>query len=218
MNYEAILIDCDGTLVDSEPWSCEAVHQAILQVTGLDVPHQFPTDYIPVFGLDARNTLALIGPVVAAKEKIYFEQLTANGELKAFPGVTELVNKANELGLQVAVASSSEPPKIRHNLTQANIDKLFPDESRVVSAVEVAHGKPAPDIYLEAMKRCGVSDPAKCIVLEDAIAGLQSGKAAGMLVPHADIVVSSMLEIDLQSLPPLAEVPRHVVPDSLQTA
>ncbi len=59
----------------------------------------------------------------------------------------------------------------------------------VVSSDEVAHGKPAPDVYLEAARRLGIA-PASCLVVEDSLNGVRAGKAAGMfvvLVPNASV-------------------------------
>uniref|UniRef100_A0A7S0S042 Riboflavin kinase n=1 Tax=Chlamydomonas leiostraca TaxID=1034604 RepID=A0A7S0S042_9CHLO len=92
------------------------------------------------------------------------------------------------------------------------------DPDLVVSAVYVDKGKPAPDVYLEALRRTGCANPARALVIEDTVNGLMAAKAAGVfavgvtnslprevLRPHADRVVSHLLELDLATL-----VPDHI--------
>ncbi|KAL6760314.1 hypothetical protein V8C86DRAFT_2556866 [Haematococcus lacustris] len=99
--FSCLLLDCDGVLVDSERCSCEALRRAILQVTGFDIPHSFPNDFYPVFGMDVRSCLehyrevhgrlewadlpALTLAVTAAKEE-HYQQLTDEAGISAFEG------------------------------------------------------------------------------------------------------------------------------------
>ena len=88
--------------------------------------------------------------------------------------------------LPVAIASSSHPEVIAEALAATGLGDVF---SVVVSSDEVAHGKPAPDVYLEAARRLGVA-PAACLVVEDSYNGVRAGKAAGMfvvLVPNRSV-------------------------------
>jgi HAD superfamily hydrolase (TIGR01509 family) len=106
----------------------------------------------------------------------------------------------------LAIASSSNPELIEVVLRVAGLSELFPV---AVSSQQVARGKPAPDVYLEAARRLGV-DPARCVAVEDSHNGIRSAKAAGMRVvavpnPHfppdvealaqADAVVASVGEL-----------------------
>jgi HAD superfamily hydrolase (TIGR01509 family) len=88
--------------------------------------------------------------------------------------------------LPVAVASSSHLEVIKEALDATGLKSDF---SVVVSSDEVAHGKPAPDVYLEAARRLGIA-PAACLVVEDSFNGVRAGKAAGMfvvLIPNASV-------------------------------
>ena len=78
----------------------------------------------------------------------------------------------------LAIASSSNPELIEVVLRAAGLRELFPV---AVSSEEVARGKPAPDVYLEAARRLGV-EPARCVAVEDSHNGIRSAKAAGMRV------------------------------------
>jgi len=237
--FTHLILDCDGVMVDSEAASCEALHLAILQVTGFDIPHTFPQDYVPVFGMDVTGCVAyykdrfnmrggawgeegedadqVVAMKVSAAKKGLYEELTAEKGIKAFPGVAELVNSAIKLGMGVAVASSGSPSKILHNLESSGLLTLFPDRHLLVSAEYVAAGKPAPDVYIEAMQRLGCTSNDgsnnKVIVVEDAVNGIVAAKSAGcycvgitnqlpreLLEKYADVVVDGLEDIDLEKL------------------
>jgi dual specificity phosphatase 12 len=237
--FTHLILDCDGVMVDSEAASCEALRLAILQVTGLDIPHIFPQDYVPVFGMDVTGCVAyykdrfnmrggawggegkdadqVVAIKVSAAKKEIYEDLTAKQGIKAFPGVAELINSATKLGMGVAVASSGSPSKILHNLESSGLLTLFPDRHLLVSAEYVAAGKPAPDVYIEAMQRVGYTSNGgssnKVIVVEDAVNGIIAAKSAGcycvgitnqlpreVLEKYADVVVDKLEEIYIEKL------------------
>jgi beta-phosphoglucomutase-like phosphatase (HAD superfamily) len=109
----------------------------------------------------------------------------------------------------LAIASSSNPELIEVVVRSACLREVF---GVVVSSQEVARGKPAPDVYLEAARRLG-ADPATCGAVEDSHNGIRSAKAAGMRVvavpnPHfppddeamaaADVVIGSIAELQVE--------------------
>eukprot|EP00887_Chlorella_sp_A99_P000566 scaffold17.g566.t1 len=205
--FTHLILDCDGVLV-----------------TGFDIPHAFPDDFAPVFGMDVPTAVAYYArcfgkeeewgdlpavaaqaSVSAAKEPLY-QELTAAG-IAPFPGAAALVAAARRAGAGVAVASSGSPDKIAHNLGSAGLAPLF-DPRLVVSAQHVARGKPAPDVYLEALRRLDCADASRALVVEDAVNGLKAARAAGCftaavttslpaaaLAPHADLVVGRLPEL-----------------------
>ena len=135
-------------------------------------------------------------------------------ELPLIPGAVEAVNRIAErwpLGL----ASSSNRLLIELALELAGIQHLF---KAVVSSEEVARGKPAPDVYLEAARRLGVA-PEHCAAVEDSHSGIGSAKAAGMRVvaipnpsfppgeealAEADLVLGSLDELTAEAIEPAA--------------
>lgn len=134
------------------------------------------------------------------------------------PGAIEAVQRIAE-SWPVAVASSAHAEVISAALAATGLSDVF---AVVVSSDQVAHGKPAPDVYLEAARRLGV-EPTACLVVEDSNNGVRAGKAAGMtvvLVPNrsvppaagtgdlADMVIASITELDPASIG--APRPRHV--------
>ena len=98
-------------------------------------------------------------------------------KLRAFPGAQELVRNCRRAGLKIAVASSADLVKIEANLRQIGLPPA--DWSAIVCAENVVHKKPAPDIFLATAHQLGLP-PAQCVVIEDAVNGIQAAKAAGM--------------------------------------
>ena len=112
-----------------------------------------------------------------------FAARTAQRTLEAFDtrlrpiaGIGQLLDG---LADRRCVASSSDPPRIRHSLSLAGILHHF--EPHVFSATQVQRGKPAPDLFLFAAEQMATR-PERCLVVEDSVAGVTAGRAAGMTV------------------------------------
>jgi HAD superfamily hydrolase (TIGR01509 family) len=98
-------------------------------------------------------------------------------ELPLIPGAREAVERL-AARWPLGLASSSNRPLIDAALELAELDRFF---AATVSSEEVARGKPAPDVYLEAARRLG-ADPARCAAVEDSHSGIRSANSAGMRV------------------------------------
>jgi HAD superfamily hydrolase (TIGR01509 family) len=112
-----------------------------------------------------------------------FEQQVKAATLKFYAGELRAIAHVGEaiaaVALPKCVASSGTPEKIRHGLTSAGLyDLLAP---HLFSAVQVQHGKPAPDLFLFAAAQMQAS-PARCLVIEDSAPGVTAARAAGMIV------------------------------------
>ena len=99
-------------------------------------------------------------------------------DLPVVPGAVQSVRGLAEAGFRLALASSSNRELIDTVLRELGLTELF---EVTVSSEEVARGKPAPDVYLEAAERLEV-DPARCVAVEDSASGIRSAHAAGMRV------------------------------------
>lgn len=107
-------------------------------------------------------------------------------------GVREILTFLKESGIPTVIASSSAIPSIEHNLKMTDLGDYF---TAITSGRKVAHGKPAPDVFLLAAERAGVA-PEFCAVVEDSMNGIRAGKAAGcftvmvpdLLQPKEDIL------------------------------
>ena len=102
------------------------------------------------------------------KDEAYLE--LGRSRIRAFPGVAAFARTLVSWGVPVGIASGSSPKAIGQTLEYAGLSELFPVR---VSSLDVAKGKPAPDIFLEAASRLG-TDPSFCLVLEDSVAGVKA--------------------------------------------
>jgi HAD superfamily hydrolase (TIGR01509 family) len=99
-------------------------------------------------------------------------------DLPVVPGAVDAVRRLAAEGLRLALASSSNRELIDAVLLRLRLSALF---EATVSSEEVARGKPAPDVYLEAARRLGL-DPTRCVAIEDSASGIRAAHAAGMRV------------------------------------
>jgi beta-phosphoglucomutase len=210
---EAVIFDMDGVLTDSEPLITAAA-VAMFQEKGLAVQ---PEDFRPfvgtgddryIGGVAAKYNFALDLPSARKRTyEIYLERVPSG--LEAFPGAVELVGACKNAGLKVAVASSADRIKIDANLKKIGLPPQMWDA--IVTAEDVLHKKPAPDIYLASARKLGLP-PERCVAVEDAVSGVQAAKAAGMRcvavaqtfppeqLQAADLVKQRISEISLDDL------------------
>ena len=178
---QAIIFDMDGVLTDSEPL-INAAAIAMFKEKGLAAQ---PEDFSPFVGTGENRYLGGVAEkygfpldLAAAKKRtyeIYLEMVPR--QLNAFPGAQTLVRACKAAGLRVAVASSADRIKVESNLRKLGLPPEFWDA--VIQAEDVVNKKPAPDIFLSAARKIGVA-PANCVVIEDAVNGVQAARAAGM--------------------------------------
>lgn len=187
--YDAVIFDCDGTLVDSmaphfEAW-CDAL--ALYGAKGIFKEDVFlamggrPTRDI-VVELNDEYDLHLVPEAVAdAKREAFLKRL------HTVDLISEISDFAESLRgkLPMAVASGGSRIVVEKTLRQVGISDWF-DE--VVTADDVEEGKPAPDVFLKAASLLDV-EPSRCLVLEDAPSGILAAQRAGMQV----IAVPSVL-------------------------
>ncbi|MFD5341963.1 HAD family hydrolase [Streptomyces hawaiiensis] len=177
----SVIFDLDGTLVDSEPHYYEAGRQT-LAAYGV---HDFTwADHERYLGISTQETVAdwkdryrlpaSMDELLAAKNRRYLE--LARSATRAYPEMRTFVELLAAEGVPMAVASGSSPQAIAAVLSGTGLGAHL---HTVVSADEVAHGKPAPDVFLEAARRLGAA-PSDCVVLEDAAPGVAAAHAAGM--------------------------------------
>jgi len=178
---EAVLFDLDGVIVDSESAWAEAKHELVDEAGGTwkpDATRAMLGMSSPEWSRYLRDELGvplsveeINAAVVATLERRYRESLPL------IPGAVDAVRRIAE-GWQLGLASSSNREIIDLVLEHAGLTDAF---AVTVSSEEVARGKPAPDVYLEAARRLG-ADPARCVAIEDSSNGLRSAAAAGAAV------------------------------------
>ena len=177
----AVVFDMDGVLTDSEPLINAAAIARFRERRVVVAPE----DFQPFVGTGENRYIGGVAEkhgvrldLEAAKHRTYEIYLAMVPErLQAFPGAVELVRSCQKAGFKVAVASSADLVKIEANLRQIGLPPAAWDA--VVSAEDAVRKKPAPDLFLAAARKLGVA-PAECVVIEDAVNGIQAAKAAGM--------------------------------------
>lgn len=178
--YDLVIFDCDGVLIDSEFLACRIDAE---ELTRLGYPITMEEVVLRFAGLSAGSMRIAVeadwgqrlpddfDDVLQAKIKDGYRR-----ELRAIAGIDALLAG---LAQPFCVASSSQPEKLRLGLELADLWRRF--DPYVFSASMVKDGKPAPDLFLLAASAMGHA-PHRCIVVEDSLAGVTAGIAAGMQV------------------------------------
>jgi beta-phosphoglucomutase len=217
---QAVIFDCDGVLVDTEPLHYEAF-QKVLRPLGLG--HDY-TRYLEHFvGFDDRDAFLhafeeagrQLSP--GALDSLIAAKSTALGELIArgtptFPGVVALVESLRDSGVALAVASGALRREVDAFLASLGLNGAF---RVIVAADDVKKSKPDPETYRLAIERLRPAfdttplDPLNCLALEDTPAGIRSAQSAGLAViavtnsfpatelTGANKVIGSLAELDL---------------------
>jgi len=200
----AVLWDMDGTLIDSAEYHWINWHDTLGEL-GVELTRD---GFAGWFG--SRNDRIL---------KRYFDAMSPDemrrvGELKEeryralvrrdgitlLPGVGDWLERLADAGWRQAVASSAPPANIHVLLEVLDLEGLL---QAIVSAEEVPHGKPAPDVFLRAAEKLGVP-PARSVVVEDAAVGVEAGRRGGMHtigitgpsgILDADVVTRTMADL-----------------------
>lgn len=175
----AVIWDLDGVIIDSadehrRAWQRMAREDGI-QLTDEDFRATFGKrndDIIPLFwGAVSRERLQEL----ADRKERYFREYIREAATP-LPGSIELMRALQQRGFLQAMATSTPEENIRLIKSLLQVERYL---SVFISGEAVARGKPAPDIFLKAASELGVS-PAQSLVIEDAVAGIQAARAAGM--------------------------------------
>lgn len=178
----AVIFDLDGTLLDTEAAGLEAGIEALAEL-GHTVDAATMRGLI---GLDSPTALARLSThlgVVLEQEhtmshwRAAMERRCRSG-VPVMAGVAELLDRIDSLGLPRGVATNSRTQGAISKLEASSLAGRF---EVVIGFEQVARGKPAPDVFLEAARRLSVA-PARCLVFEDSDVGTRGALAAGMTV------------------------------------
>jgi len=183
MDVQAILFDLDGTLVDSERESAEAMARALKESAGIAIEQQDRDFIVGRSWVQIHKQLGLRYPqltmtreALIAATAVKREDVFAESGLTILTGAREVVRRFAHLPLAIVTGSS------RVEMNQALKALALGDAFAVtVASEDVATSKPSPDGYLKAAKALGV-DPERCLVVEDSSAGIAAGIAAQMAV------------------------------------
>ena len=182
--FDAVLFDCDGVLVDSEPLTNGVLRDMLEErgwrLSGEECMRLFVGKAVKDerASIEAKTGLPVTDEWLAsfwARRNVKLES-----ELVEIPGAPAAVRALHAaLGGRIACASGADRNKVELQLRKLGLLDAF--EGRVFSGHETPRSKPAPDVYLAAAKALGV-DPARCAVVEDTVTGATAGVAAGATV------------------------------------
>ena len=180
MKYKAILFDMDGVLIESEYLMRASAIKALADY-GIQAKHE---DFREFTGMGEDRFVGGVAEKYGLKYEFAMKELAYDyfgqdvKQMAEVPvGVKEMLQALHEKGLVLAVCSAADLRKVKYNIQAIGVDEsIF---TALVTGSDVARKKPFPDIYLEGARRVGM-DPKDCLVVEDAVSGIQAAHAAGM--------------------------------------
>ena len=196
---QAVLWDLDGVIADTGSYHCRAWQEVFSQICISFTEEHFMRHFGQRNDTIIRDTVgqditpAELEAIAAKKEKAY-RRLVA-GNIRALPGAVELLAALKHSGIKSAIASSAPPENVSTVIAGLGIDNYF---DAIACGREVTEGKPSPQIFLLAAAKLK-AEPAGCVVIEDAVAGVTGARRASMkcLAVTNSHSVASLKEADL---------------------
>lgn len=205
---KAVILDLDGLMIDTERVAREAWRRAAAEL-GFSVDEALLKR---VTGRTAEDTKRIILDAlgedfphdeIRQRRNAYLRQALEHGRVEAMVGLPALLETIDRLRLRKAIATSGDRGLTKLKLSALGLEASF---DTVVCGNEIEHGKPAPDIFLEAARRLDVP-PARCAVFEDSDPGARAAHAAGMrviVVPGLDEPAPDVVALAWRVLPSLS--------------
>lgn len=183
MNFQAVLFDMDGVVVDNLPYHVDAW---LLFCERKQIPLTREIFYQELNGMNSKDTfewfykreLSRAEVEVLEEEKELIYRAFYRDHLKPAPGLLTFLKDLRDQGIKTALATSAGPGNIDFIVDGLGIRDQF---DAIIGGAEVLKGKPDPEIYLKAASLLSV-DPVDCWVIEDSLQGIAAGQAAGMRV------------------------------------
>ena len=212
---QAVIWDLDGVIIDSADEHRRA-WERLAREEGIKFTDE---DFWATFGKRNDDIIAILwGPLspeqvqlLRDRKEIYFRDLIRQ-TAAPLPGSMELMRSLHEAGYLQALASSAPIENIQLISEVLGLERYL---TALVSGETVPHGKPAPDIFLKAAQELHI-EPSRCLVIEDAVAGVEAAHAAGMRciavagnrdlpgLRKAELMVKTLLEVDVKRVQTLS--------------
>lgn len=198
----------DGVIVDSNPFHKIALKQ-FCKKHGRDLSEEELREKI--YGRRNQDWLKnVFGPLDSGKMKAFADEKEAlfrelyDKDVRAVDGLPEFLQRLDELGIPRAIATSAPGANVDFTLEKTGVGRHF---TTILDDSFVSHGKPHPEVYQKAAAALKY-DPARCVVFEDSLAGVEAGKKAGCKVvgittthtseelKDTDLVIDNFVELD----------------------
>jgi beta-phosphoglucomutase family hydrolase len=213
---EAVLWDLDGVIADTGIYHYQAWVDVFDKLgktfTEAQFMHYFGQRHDTIIhGVLGEVTQEEFDAITEEKQENYRQRVARN--IQPMPGAIELIKSLGKNGIKTAIASSAPPENVDIIVKGLGIQNCFDAYAR---GTEVAEGKPSPLVFLLAAEKLAV-EPAGCVVIEDAIAGVAAAKSAGMKciavtnshprdkLEQADLVVDTLDDVSISDLKKLFE-------------
>ena len=211
MTMKGVLFDLDGILTDTAKFHFAAWRKLAKEKLAVDLPAEFEQELKGVSRVDSlvrimnyagikeQYSAEQIEKLANEKNRYYVEAISTLTEDDILPGITTFLQELKEQHVLSAIASASKNAPLI--LEKLGLNSYF---AAIADPRQIAHGKPAPDIFLAAAEALNLA-PAECIGIEDAVAGVSAIKAAGVIaigvgdpneLGQADLVIPSTVDLD----------------------
>jgi len=208
MNSFAVIFDMDGVIIDSNPFHKISLRQ-FCEKYGYHLSDQELISKI--YGRTNKEWIANLFGALSHEELVRYEEEKEGlfrelykNDIRALNGLPEFLKRLSEKNIPIAIGTSAPRSNVDYVLSHTGLGNYF---STILDESDVEHGKPNPEIYLKVAARLGY-EPARCIVFEDSLSGVESARRAGAKVvgvatthsfdelSHTDFVIQDFTDLD----------------------
>jgi beta-phosphoglucomutase len=212
-HYKALLFDLDGVIVETAHFHYEAWRRLANEKLGFDISHEFNETLKGVSRPDSLDLILKQGnktldqatklEYATLKNDWYLELASQMTAAEILPGITDFFRQIKATDLKIGLGSVSKNAKMILEAVG-----MLQDFDAIIDGTCISKGKPDPEVFLKGAAAFGLS-PSECIVFEDAVAGIEAGKRAGMKVvgigqpevlTQADVVFKDLTGVKLADL------------------